>query len=65
MSTGPAHGWLDAFVSDFRVRLLSFLAGAHREMEPALALALLDPKIRHVEDEAVDAVAAGMHPSLK
>jgi len=31
--------------------MLTFLSGAHRDMEPATALTLLDPKIRHSEGD--------------
>ena len=38
-------------MTDFRIRMLTFLSGAHRDMEPATALTLLDPKIRHSEGD--------------
>lgn len=38
--------WLEPFVSDFRCRFMSLLAGAFRDMPPALALTILDPKAR-------------------
>jgi len=59
VASGPTPGWLGSFVGDFKVRLLAFLAGAHRDMAPGLALGLLDPKIRHEEEETDGAVAAG------
>lgn len=44
--------WLEPFVSDFRTRFSSLLAGSFRDFGPALALSILDPKLRFNEEEA-------------
>jgi N-acetyltransferase 10 len=51
--------WLEPFVSDFRTRFTSLLAGSFRDFGPALALSILDPKLRYNEEEAAAATAAG------
>lgn len=51
--------WLGPFVSDFRMRFTSLLAGPFRAFGPALALSILDPRLRFAEDEAAAAAAQG------
>jgi N-acetyltransferase 10 len=51
--------WLEPFVSDFRTRFASLLAGSFRDFGPALALSILDPKLRFNEEEALAATAGG------
>ncbi|KAK3254391.1 hypothetical protein CYMTET_36392, partial [Cymbomonas tetramitiformis] len=58
-AVGPQQGWLDSFVSDFRVRLMAMLGAAFRNMETATALSLLDPKIQFADEETAAAVAKG------
>lgn len=41
------NSWLDEFVCDFRTRFVSLLSGSFRNFEPALALSILDPKVRY------------------
>lgn len=55
---GPA--WLDPFVADFRSRFATLLAGAFRGFAPALALALLDPRLDWGEAEVAAGVAHGL-----
>ena len=50
--------WLEPFVSDFRTRFSSLLAGSFRDFGPALALSILDPKLRFNEEEAAAAMRA-------
>ena len=49
----PAVGWLDAFVSDYRRRMVSLLSYSFRDIESAVALTLVDPerKITGINDE--------------
>jgi N-acetyltransferase 10 len=51
--------WLEPFVSDFRTRFSSLLSGSFRDFGPALALSILDPKLRFNEEEAAAATAGG------
>ena len=44
--------WLDPFVADFRTRFMSLLGGAFRSFHPALALSILDPKLRFSDDDS-------------
>lgn len=49
--------WPAAFHADFACRLLTLLSGAFRDMEPAVALSLLQPKLtfsRQETDRAKD-----------
>ena len=55
--------WLTPFVADFRTRFASLLAGAFKEFAPALALSVLDPKLRFAESEAAAAAAGGVAAS--
>ena len=43
-------GWVHQLVSDFRLRFSSLLGGSFREFGAALALTILDPKIRYAEN---------------
>lgn len=52
--------WLEPFVADFRTRFASLLGGSFREFGPALALSILDPKLRFGEEEAAAAAAGGV-----
>ena len=61
--------WPQAFHGDFACRLLTLLSGAFRDMEPATALSLLQPKLgfsRKEVDQAnergVTVVKAGGQP---
>ena len=49
--------WLSPFVQDFRLRFQSLLSGAFRHFPPALALTILDPRIRFPDDPGRDAAA--------
>lgn len=51
--------WIDPFVDDFRTRFTSLLGGPFREFHPALALSVLDPKMRFTEGEAAQAAKDG------
>jgi N-acetyltransferase 10 len=46
-SNSNSNAWLDEFVTDFRTRFVSLLPGSFRNFEPALALSILDPKVRY------------------
>ncbi|KIY97539.1 putative N-acetyltransferase 10 [Monoraphidium neglectum] len=55
--------WLDPFVQDFKRRLMMLLGGAFRDMSPALALSLLDPRLTWSDAEgSAAAAAAGAGP---
>ena len=45
--------WLEPFVSDFRTRFMSLLGGAFRNFHPALALSILDPKLRYSDEDSL------------
>ncbi|GAX72715.1 hypothetical protein CEUSTIGMA_g171.t1 [Chlamydomonas eustigma] len=52
--------WLGPFVKDFKSRFLSLLSGAFRDMTPALALTILDPKLTHSEEETQKSIKGGV-----
>ena len=47
-------GWLNHLVSDFRLRFSSLLGGGFREFGAALALTILDPKIRYPDNSDLE-----------
>ena len=53
--------WLQPFVADFKTRFLTLLAGSFRELAPALALSILDPKLTFSEAETQAAISAGIN----
>lgn len=56
-----AHDWLAPFVSDFRARFAALLSGeAFRTFPPALALSILDPKLRFLDEESSTVAKAGV-----
>jgi hypothetical protein len=56
----PDATWLAPFVSDFKSRFISLLGGAFKNLSPALALSILNPKMAFSEAEAAAGVAAGV-----
>jgi N-acetyltransferase 10 len=56
----PNTSWLQPFVSDFKSRFISLLAGAFKGMAPALALSLLNPKLVFSDTEASAGVQQGV-----
>jgi N-acetyltransferase 10 len=56
----PSTNWLQPFVSDFKSRFIALLAGAFKEMPPALALSLLNPKLVFSEAQAAAGVQEGV-----
>ncbi|GFR40676.1 hypothetical protein Agub_g1265, partial [Astrephomene gubernaculifera] len=53
-------GWLQPFVTDFKARFTGLLAGAFRDMPPALALSILDPQLTWGEADAQRAAQEGV-----
>lgn len=43
--------WIESYVEDFRRRFISLLSGAFSEMDPALALTILNPRLNFKEEE--------------
>jgi N-acetyltransferase 10 len=56
MDSGPAEGWLGAFVKDYRRRLISLMSYSFSTMEAPLAITLLDPD-RKLTSSSTSAVA--------
>lgn len=48
----PVQTWLKALSDDFSARLIALLSGAFRDMAPATALALLQPKLTYSNAES-------------
>ncbi|KAK2080542.1 hypothetical protein QBZ16_000395 [Prototheca wickerhamii] len=55
-----ADAWVAPFVRDFRARFACLLAGAFRELPPALALSIVDPRLSWSAGEVDAAVARGL-----
>lgn len=52
--------WIEPFTKDFKGRFMSLLAGPFRDLQPALALSILAPKISFSEAETQASVEKGV-----